>query len=143
MLYSVYLHMDDARHAHGVTFPDFAGGYPAADSWEDLPAAIQEAGEAHFAGDEGPIPLATAFEAPVSDPAYQGGVWMLAEINITRVRSKLVRLNISLPERLMHQIDEAEKARHLTRSGFLAQAARKEMARPSKKAAEAAFLSHL
>ena len=67
---------------------------------------------------------------------------MLTEINITRVRSKLVRLNISLPERLMHQIDEAAKARHLTRSGFLAQAVLKEMARPSKKAAEAAFQSH-
>ena len=130
MFYPVYIHMGDARHAHGVTFPDFAGCYSAADTWDGLPAAIQEAAEAHFAGEEGPIPPPTALEELVSDPVYQGGVWMLAEIDITRVQSRPVRLNISLPERLVHQIDEAAKARHLTRSGFLAQAALKEMARP-------------
>lgn len=71
---------------------------------------------------------ATPLEKLVSDLAYEGGLWMLAEVDITRVQSRPVRLNISLPERLMHQIDEAAKARHLTRSGFLAQAALKEMA---------------
>lgn len=72
MLYPVYIHMGDANHAHGVTFPDFAGCYSAADSWEGLPAAIQEAAEAHFAGEEGPIPPPTALEVLVSDPVYQG-----------------------------------------------------------------------
>lgn len=129
MLYPVYIHLGDAGHAHGVTFPDFAGSYSAADSWDDLPAAIQEAAEAHFAGEEGPIPLPTPLEKLVSNPDYQGGVWMLADIDISKVQSRPVRLNISLPERLVHQIDEAAKARHLTRSGFLAQAALKEMAR--------------
>jgi metal-responsive CopG/Arc/MetJ family transcriptional regulator len=38
-----------------------------------------------------------------------------------------VRLNISLPESLLHQIDLAAKSQHLTRSGFLAQAAMKAM----------------
>ena len=130
MLYPVYIDMGDAKHAHGVTFPDFPGCYSAADSWDQLPAVIQEAAEAHFAGEDGPLPMPTPLEKLVSDPAYEGGVWMLAEIDITRVQSRPVRLNISLPERLVHQIDEAAKARHLTRSGFLAQAALKEMARP-------------
>jgi predicted RNase H-like HicB family nuclease len=130
----LYTH-GDVRHAHGVTFPDFPACHCAADSWDQLPAAIQEAAEAHFAGEEGPVPMPTPLEKLVSDPAYQGEGWMLAEIDITRVRSRPVRLNISLPERLAHQIDEAAKARHLTRSGFLApdfvaQAALKEMARP-------------
>jgi metal-responsive CopG/Arc/MetJ family transcriptional regulator len=40
-----------------------------------------------------------------------------------------VRLNISLPENLLHDIDEHAKTMHLTRSGFLAQAALKAMAR--------------
>ena len=72
MLYPVYIHMGDASHAHGVTFPDFAGCYSAADSWERLPAAIQEASEAHFAGEEGPIPPPTALEELVLNPVYQG-----------------------------------------------------------------------
>lgn len=129
MLYPVYIHMGDAKHAHGVTFPDFPGCYSAADSWDQPPSVIQEAAEAHFAGEDGPVPMPTPLEKLVSDPAYEGGIWMLAEIDITRVQSRPVRLNISLPERLVHQIDGAAKARHLTRSGFLAQAALKEMAR--------------
>ena len=40
MLYPVYVHLGDAKHAHGVTFPDFPGCFSAADGWNDLPAAI-------------------------------------------------------------------------------------------------------
>ena len=43
MLYPVYVHPGDADHAHGVTFPDFPGCFSAADTWSDLPAAVQEA----------------------------------------------------------------------------------------------------
>jgi predicted RNase H-like HicB family nuclease len=50
MLYPVYVHVGDADHAHGVTFPDFPGCFSAADDWSDLPAAVQEAVEAHFSG---------------------------------------------------------------------------------------------
>jgi metal-responsive CopG/Arc/MetJ family transcriptional regulator len=39
-----------------------------------------------------------------------------------------VRLNISLPENLVAKIDEYVRAHHATRSGFLAEAARKSMA---------------
>ncbi len=42
MLYPVYVHLGDAKHAHGVTFPDFPGCFSAADDWNDLPAAIQD-----------------------------------------------------------------------------------------------------
>ena len=50
MLYPVYVHVGDSKHAHGVTFPDFPGCFAAADEWADLPAAIQEAVQAHFHG---------------------------------------------------------------------------------------------
>ena len=30
MLYPVYVHIGDADHAHGVTFPDFPGCFSAA-----------------------------------------------------------------------------------------------------------------
>jgi predicted RNase H-like HicB family nuclease len=129
MLYPVYIHVGDEKHAHGVTFPDFPGCFSAADKWEDLPAAIQEAAEAHFAGEDEPVPPPSPLEKLAADPEYQGGVWLLAEIDLSRVQSKPVRLNISLPERLVHEIDAAAKARHLTRSGFLAQAAMREMGR--------------
>jgi predicted RNase H-like HicB family nuclease len=43
MLYPVYIHVADAMHAHGVTFHDFEGCFSDTDTWEELPAAMQEA----------------------------------------------------------------------------------------------------
>jgi len=96
MLYPLYVHVGDAKQAHGVTFPDFPGCFAAADSWEDLPSAVQEAAQAHFAGDEGPIPEPTPLERFTTDPEYVGGVWMLFDIDLSKLRSKAVRLNMKL-----------------------------------------------
>ncbi|MEX3955128.1 HicB family protein [Trinickia symbiotica] len=128
MLYPLYVHVGDAKHAHGVTFPDFPGCYSAADDWEDLPRAVQEAVEAHFEGEDEPIPEPTPLEQLAADPQYEGGVWMLFDIDLTKINSKAVRLNISLPERLVQQIDAVARARKLSRSAFLALAAEHEMA---------------
>lgn len=128
MLYPLYIHVGDARHAHGVTFPDFQGCFSAADSWEDLPGAVQEAVEAHFEGEESDIPLPTPIEQLVGDARFEGGVWMLFDIDLSKINTKAVRVNVSLPERLVQQIDAAAKNRHMTRSAFLALAAQHEMA---------------
>ena len=62
MLYPVYVHVGDADHAHGVTFPDFPGCFSAVDDWSDLPAAVQEAVEAHFSGEADAAPPPTPLE---------------------------------------------------------------------------------
>jgi hypothetical protein len=77
---------------------------------------------------EGNIPAASAIEKWISDPDYAGGFWMLVNIDLSKINTKPVRLNISLPESLLRDIDLFAKSRHLTRSGFLAQAAMKAMA---------------
>lgn len=123
MLYPVYVHVGDENHAHGVTIPDFPGCFSAADAWEDLPAKIQEAIEVACEGEEGKIPVPTPLEKLVRDPNYTGGVWMLVDVDVSRLSSKPVRLNISLPEGLVKQIDDHARAQHLSRSGFLARAA--------------------
>jgi predicted RNase H-like HicB family nuclease len=131
MLYPVYVHIGDERHAHGVIFPDFPGCFSAADRWEDLPAAIQEAVECHFGPDGDAVPPPSELQALVTHPDYQdGGVWMLVDIDLSRIGSRAVRLNVSLPESLVRRIDETAKARHMTRSGFLAEAARRAMDSP-------------
>jgi predicted RNase H-like HicB family nuclease len=123
MLYPVYVQVGDKKHAHGVVFPDFPGCFSAADHWEDLPAMIQEAVEAHFGGESELIPKPTPIEKLVKNPEYTGGVWMLVNIDLSKVNTKSIRLNVSLPENLVHKIDEAATAMHMTRSGFLASAA--------------------
>ena len=127
MLYPVYVHMGDAKHAHGVTFPDFPGCFSAADEWSGLPAAIQEAVQSHFHGEPETVPQPTPLEVLASDPQYQGGVWLLAEVDLSRIDTRPVRLNVSLPSNLVQQIDKWADAHHMTRSGFLAKAAQAAM----------------
>ncbi|MEO5346592.1 MAG: type II toxin-antitoxin system HicB family antitoxin [Magnetococcus sp. YQC-9] len=123
MLYPVYVHLGDQDHAHGVTIPDFPGCFSAADRWEEIPAMVQEAAELHFDGESTEIPKPTPLEELTPLEEYQGGVWMLVEIDTARIRPKALRLNISLPEPLVRRIDDYAKTRHLSRSGFLAHAA--------------------
>lgn len=73
------------------------------------------------------VPSPTPLERLTNDPLYQGGVWLLAEIDLNRIDTRPVRLNVSLPANLVQQIDAWAGAHHLTRSGFLAQAALKAM----------------
>lgn len=127
MLYPVYVHVGDEKHAHGVTFPDFPGCFAAADELADLPQAIQEAVQAHFYDEPVNVPAPTALEVLAADPQYVGGVWLLAEVDLARIDTKPVRLNVSLPSNLVQQIDTWAGAHHMTRSGFLAKAALEAM----------------
>ncbi|MBF0178516.1 MAG: type II toxin-antitoxin system HicB family antitoxin [Magnetococcales bacterium] len=124
MLYPVYVHPGNHDHAHGVTIPDFPGCFSAADRWEEIPAMVQEAAEVHFDGESMEIPFPTALELLTPLEEYQGGVWMLVDIDTARIRPKALRLNILLPEPLVRRIDDYAKAHHLSRSGFLARAAK-------------------
>ncbi|CAG9262171.1 type II toxin-antitoxin system HicB family antitoxin [Paraburkholderia caribensis] len=128
MLYPLYVHVGDQKTAHGVTFPDFSGCVAAADNWEDLPAAVQEAVEAHSNGEEGDVRQPSALEDLTRDPEFEGGVWMLFDIDFSKINTKAVRLNISLPERLLQRIDAVARSRKMTRSAFFALTAEHEMA---------------
>lgn len=70
-----------------------------------------------------PVPPPTAWETLASRPDYQGGVWLLAEIDVSRIQTRAVRLNISPGQGMAQRIDAGAKVRHLSRSGFLAKAA--------------------
>ncbi len=126
MLYPLYV-WKDTESAYGASFPDLPGVNTAVDELHDLNKAAQEAVETMYEG-EGNIPAASAIEKWISDPDYAGGFWMLVNIDLSKINTKPVRLNISLPESLLRDIDLFAKSRHLTRSGFLAQAAMKAMA---------------
>ncbi len=128
MLYPIYIHLGDKRHAHGVTVPDFPGCYSAADSWDELPEKILEAIELYCEGEDMDIPAPTPLEKLAAQSKYKGGVWMLIDVDVSQLTTRPVRLNVSLPEGLVKRIDTYAKAHHLTRSGFLAKAAVSEMA---------------
>ncbi|QKQ51056.1 type II toxin-antitoxin system HicB family antitoxin [Achromobacter denitrificans] len=127
MLYPIHVSKDEGS-AYGASFPDFPGCFTGADELRDLPRAAQEAVEAHFHGETSAIPAPSTPEAWANHEDFQGGYWMMVEIDLSKVNAKAVRLNISLPENLVYRIDEEAKARRLSRSAFLAMAAEHEMA---------------
>lgn len=127
MMYPMYVHLGDENTAHGVTMPDFPGCYTAADSYEDLPKMVQEAVELHFDGEELPIPTPTPLEVLAKNGEYEGGTWMLFDIDLSRVDTSSKRINISMPQNLIERIDDKAKLIKLSRSAFLARAAEKEL----------------
>jgi len=127
MLYPVYVHFGDENHAHGATIPDFPGCFSAADDLQDLPRMIQEAIELWCEGQDLDLPKPTSLEKLANNPDYQGGVWLLINIDASKLETKSVRLNISLPQGLVSEIDSYAKTHGATRSGFLAKAARQAM----------------
>jgi predicted RNase H-like HicB family nuclease len=90
VFFPAYVHKN-ADSSYGVSFPDFPGCFSAADELSDLPKASQEAVELHFEGEGLQIPKPTATEKWAEDKRYQGGYWMLVDIDLSKVSSKAIR----------------------------------------------------
>jgi len=122
MLYPVYVHPGDDNHAHGVSIPDFSGCFSAADDWNALPDAVQEAIEVYCDGEAGDIPRPSSIEGLLNNPDYTGGVWLMIDIDMSKLSGKVVRINITLPESTLAQIDREAKKAGMSRSGFMVEA---------------------
>ncbi|MCI3204609.1 MULTISPECIES: type II toxin-antitoxin system HicB family antitoxin [Pandoraea] len=128
MKYPIYVWQDE-ESAFGGVFPDLPGVHTAADTLDDLERNAQEAVELMYGDGDYVIPSPThdlrkLRENEVDDG---NGSWMFVDIDLSKVSNRAIRLNISLPERLVHQIDAAAEKRHMSRSAFLALAAQHEM----------------
>lgn len=123
--YHAVVHKDEGS-AYGVHFPDLPGCFSAADTLEDvIPNAVEaislwlEDGEAV---EPGPIEAVRA--AAAADLAE--GAFLVMVPWIGR-HNKPARINISLDHAMLDAIDQAAALRRLTRSAFLAEAARNEI----------------
>ena len=118
----------DPDSAFGVEFPDLPGCFSAADRVEDLLPNACEALELWFddAEEVEPRRLDQIRDGATSELA--GGAFIVAVPRIKRT-GKLVRANISLDRGMLDAIDRAAAERRLTRSAFLADAARNEIER--------------
>ena len=132
MIYPAYVHLGDETHAHGVTLPDFEGCFTAADDYADLPAKAQEAIELHFEGEDFDIPEPSDIADLEATGEYEGGVWMLLDIDISKLDSKPMRLNVSLPSHVVSRMDQFASEHHLTRSALIVKAAEEYMNHAAK-----------
>ena len=79
-----------------------------------------------LAEDDEPIFEPSTLEAVMTDPVSRDGVAIL--VAAPAKSAKAVRINITLPEDVLQAIDRHAEANGLSRSGFLAVAARKALA---------------
>ena len=118
MIYPAYLHSGDKQQAHGVTLPDFAGCFTAADDYEDIPARVQEAIELHFEGEDFEIPTPSTISTLEASGEFTGGIWILLDVDVARLESKPMRLNVSLPTHMVKRMDDFAADNHLTRGAI-------------------------
>ena len=120
------IHKEADSH-FGVSFPDFPGVATAGTSLDD--AMAEEALTFHIEGlveDGEAIPEASSLEDVMTDPENRSGVAILVAVKTEA--PKVIRVNVTLPGAILEQIDRYAEAHGLSRSGFLAQAAKKAMA---------------
>jgi predicted RNase H-like HicB family nuclease len=115
----------DADSDFGVDFPDFPGCISAGATLDEARHMAQEALELHVKGmieDGEALPVPSSLEAIMGDPDNADAVAFL--VTVPEAVDRTVRVNITLPERLLRRID----ARAKNRSAFLARAAEKALA---------------
>lgn len=118
----------EAKSDYGVSFPDFPGLATAGKSLDEARAMAEEALVFHIEGlveDGEPIPDPTTLEEIMSDSENRDGVAILVAVKGGAPRA--VRVNVTLPEDVLQQIDQFAEAHGYTRSGFLTQAAKRVM----------------
>lgn len=114
----------------GVSFPDFPGVVTAGTNLDDARAMAEEALSFHIEGliEDGEAVLeASSLEAVMADTANKDGVAIL--VTVKTEAKKVVRVNVTLPEDTLKQIDAFAEAKGFTRSGFLVQAAKQAIER--------------
>lgn len=123
--YYAVVHKDEDS-AFGVSFPDLPGCFSAADRQEDVLPNACEALDLWFEDAEDIEPRnVDAIRDVVSEDLAQGA-FLLAVPRVSAT-GKLARINVSMDRGMLDAIDSAASLRKLTRSGFLAEAARNEI----------------
>jgi predicted RNase H-like HicB family nuclease len=119
----------DLDSDYTALFPGVPGCITAGSTVEELEAMAREALQGHLDvsrdfGDSIPAPL--TLEAAKAHQDSKGAEFFLA-VAVQVESGKASRLNITMPVDLVEEVDAYSKRRGLSRSAFLAQAARQVM----------------
>ena len=115
---------------YGVSFPDFPGCITAGATLDEAVEMGQEALGLHIRGmveDGEPVPAPSSLEAIMAHAENRDATAVLMVAPV--MPAKIVRVNISLPEDVLGEIDRYAEQQGLTRSAFLARAAKQAIER--------------
>ena len=125
MDYIAYLHKEPSSD-FGVSFPDFPGCISAGSTLEEARTMASEALSLHVKGmikDGEPIPKPSTLDSLAGDRAMRGAVAVLIPLAL---RERTVRVNITVRESQLEQIDRLARKAGLSRSAYIVQAAIRE-----------------
>lgn len=116
----------DADSDYGVSFPDLPGCITAGSTLDEAREMATGALALHVAGmaeDSEPVPEPSLLEAIMRDPENRDGVAILVPLADGPIKS--IRVNVTIPEDALAEIDAYAEAHGFTRSGFLVTAAKR------------------
>ncbi len=124
MNFSVVVHKDPDS-AYGVTVPDLPGCFSAGDTLDEALENTKEAIECHIEGllmDEELIPIPQAIEKHAQNPDYSDGIWQSVGVELSKMSGNSKPIEVTLPEKILTQLDNYAKKQGETRSSLLVQA---------------------
>jgi predicted RNase H-like HicB family nuclease len=122
--YIALIHKDQ-HSSFGASFPDLPGCISAADSLEELRPMIEESLSLHIEGlleDGDVLPEPSTLDAIVKSKDYADAVAVMV-VKSPETPDATVRVNITLPEKTLAQIDRKAAQKGMSRSSFLVKAA--------------------
>lgn len=125
MRFPIVIHKE-RKSDYGVIVPDLPGCFSAGTTLDEAIENAHEAIECHLEGlllDGESIPKRHSLELLQKNSDYAGGIWVVVEVDISKLSGKVTRVNITLSERVLAVIDEAARREGESRSGLLARAA--------------------
>jgi len=127
MRYPIAIELGDETQAFGVVVPDLPGCFSAGDTLDE---ALNNAEEAVAAWIDAMLDRGEAIPPPSSidslraaHPEFADWVWAVVSVDPARLDEKIEQVNITLPRRVLAQLDAAARAAGETRSGYIARIA--------------------
>lgn len=125
------VHEEDGRY--GISFPDFPGCISGGAILAEAMRRGREALRVHVESmieDGEPVPLPRAIDALKADPEFRadakGAILVALPVDLP---GRAVRINVSLDESLVAAVDQAAREAGMSRSAFIAAAARERLGR--------------
>ena len=115
----------ETKSDFGVSFPDFPGCITAGKNIDEAKDMAQEALTLHIQGmleDGEQLPVPSRLEEIMNDPDYANAIAYLV-VSVPDTKPRTVRVNVTVPEMTLKQIDAAAKKQGMSRSSFLVHAA--------------------
>jgi len=126
MRYPIAIEPGSDTTAFGVVVPDLPGCFSAGDTLDEAIANAEEAVEAWIeaALEEGQdIPRPSSVARWANEAEYSGWTFGIVQLDPAALDDSIERINITIPRRILHRLDQRAREQGESRSGMIARMA--------------------